>query len=476
LIALRQDVQQSAARAFATRIAAAGGTAAPMQLAALDPTSPNDAPLPPSSGAAASPAVEPSAATEPASPSDTLNADIERSLAAIDAQVGPVAALEPSIRLRAGSAGLSQLTDIENPIETRFSPWYTGTAYLAATPTFLDAGTPGASVRSQLGTNALLSAASPGLALMSPGEQQASGVGLSTGYSYRFFSGTAGTSPLGFPVTNLLGDIALCYPSACGPLGPTTLNLWAGSPSDPLQFRIEGGRQPVTDTLLSYAGTKDPATGKVWGGVTKNSARALVFYDNGRFGGIVTGGGGVLDGRSVASNSEVEGLIGGFIRPWRSDDDAVKFGVNLNYFAYGHDLQEFSFGQGGYFSPQNYLGLLFPVDYSGRDGALDYRATAAVGVIHFNEDRSAFFPTNSIAQAALQSLVGDSAFYQGRVVTTLGFNVGGQVEYSFDNGLTLGGTANVNNSRDYTEGVLKVYLQDNFGVHTSPITSADTSQ
>jgi cellulose synthase operon protein C len=482
LIALRQDARQRATRAFATRVAAISGTAGQIQMAASDPTAApavlHDAPFAPHHTAEPSPAALLSPTTEPspAAASEALDADIERSLTEIEAQSGPIAAVGPSIRLHAGSAGLGQLTDLEGPIETRFSPWYTGTAYLAATPTILSAGTLGASAVAQFGMNPLLSAASPGLALASPGDQQASGVALFGGYSYQFFSGAVGTSPIGFPVLNLLGDIALCYPSPCGPVGPTRLSLWAGSPSDPLQVRIEGHRQPVTDTLLSYAGTRDTATGKIWGGVAKTSGRALVLYDNGAYGAIVTGGGGVLDGQNVASNSEVEGLIGGFIRPWRTKDDAFKVGLNLNYFGYTRNLQEFSFGQGGYFSPQNYLSLFLPLDYSGRSGALNYRATVAVGVVHFNEDRSPFFPTDGAAQAALQSLLGDSAFYRGRTVTTFGFNLGGQVEYAFENGLTLGAAANVNNSRDYTEGVVKVYLHENFGIHTPPITAAEADE
>jgi tetratricopeptide (TPR) repeat protein len=466
LIARRENVQQRAVRAFATRVAAAGGAAGGIPMAASDPipaplTVPSDAPVAPSPAAA---------------PSEALGANIERSLAEIEAQTGPVAAAGPGLRLHAGSSGLGQLADFEAPIETRISPWYTGTAYFALTPTVLRAGTLGAGAIPQFGINPLLSAASPGLALASPGDQQATGVALSGGYSYRFFSGAVGTSPIGFPVRNLLGDIALCYPSPCGPIGPTKLSLWAGSPSDPLQFRVEGHRQSTTDTLLSYAGTKDAATGKIWGGVVKSSGRALVLYDNGTYGAIAAGGGGVLDGRNVASNREAEGLIGGFFRPWRAGDDALKVGLSLTYIGYSRNLQGFSFGQGGYFSPQNYLSLFLPVDYSGRTGALAYHAGAAVGVIHFNEDRSPFFPTNGSDQAAFQSLVGDAAFYQGRVVTTPGFNVGGQVEYSIDDGLTLGAAANVNNSRGYTEGVARLYLHDNFGVHGAPTASPGTSQ
>jgi len=468
LMARRQAAQLRAAQAFTIRVAQASGPSGLTQVASLGPVS---TPTPLSD-------ASPPQATSPATgaPSGTLNTDIDRSLAEIEAQSAPIAAAGPILRIRAGNPGLDKLINVQGPIETSFSPWYTGRAYFGVTPTFLRAGTPSSSGVSQFGTNPLLAVEFPGSTLPSPGDQQANGVGLYGGYSYKFVSAAIGTSPIGFPVRNLLGDIALCYPFACGPIGPAGLSLWEGSPSNPFQLRVEGQRQPVTDTLLSFAGTRDPATQQVWGGVAKTSGHAVLLYDNGSYGGIATGGGGVLDGQNVKSNSEGEGLIGAFFRPWREGDNALKVGLDLAYFGYDRNLQFFSFGQGGYFSPQNYLNLSLPIEYSGRDGALSYRAAAAIGVIHFNEDRSPFFPTNANAQTTMQSLTGNNAFYPGKIVTVPGFNVGGQVEYAFDNGLTLGGRANVNNTRDYTEGMVNLYLRDNFGIHTLPVFSPDVGR
>ncbi len=151
----------------------------------------------------------------------------------------------------------------------------------------------------------------------------------------------------GVPARSKVGDLALCYPFPCGPIGPTGLSLWSGSPSNPVQLRVEGLRQPVTDTLLSYAGTQDPATGKIWGGVVKSGGRAVVLYDNGVYGGIASGGGAALTGQDVKSNSEGDGLVGAFFRPWRAGNDTVKVGANFSYIGYGDNLRFFSFGQGG---------------------------------------------------------------------------------------------------------------------------------
>ena len=70
----------------------------------------------------------------------------------------------------------------------------------------------------------------------------------------------------------------------------------------------------------------------------------------------------------------------------------------------------------------------------------------------------------------------NNAFYQGKVVTTPGFNVAGQAEYAFDNGLILGTSAGVNNARDYTEGVVKLYLRDKFSARPPAAVFPDPSR
>ncbi len=465
----RQVAQLQAAEAFAARINTAAGPLAITQTASLEAVA-----APAAAADQPSPSSQPNGAN---TAENTLGVDINRSLSEIEAESAPVVQAGPVFAVRGGTAGLEQLLNVSSPIETSFSPWYTGTAYFAVTPTFLRAGTPSSSSLTQFGSNPILAAAMPGIALPSAGAQQANGVALGGGYSYRFFSGSIGSSPIGFRVQNLIGDLALCYPFPCGPIGPTGLSLWSGSPSNPVQLRVEGLRQPVTDTLLSYAGTQDPATGKIWGGVVKSGGRAVVLYDNGVYGGIASGGGAALTGQDVKSNSEGDGLVGAFFRPWRAGNDTVKVGANFSYIGYGDNLRFFSFGQGGYFSPQNYFDLSFPVEYSGEYGALRYRALAAAGVIHFNEKQSPYFPNNLDAQNTFEALVGNNnAFYQGKVVTTPGFNVAGQAEYAFDNGLILGTSAGVNNARDYTEGVVKLYLRDKFSARPPAAVFPDPSR
>ena len=130
---------------------------------------------------------------------------------------------------------------------------------------------------------------------------------------------------------------------------------------------------------------------------------------------------------------------------------------------YDKNLRFFTFGQGGYFSPQTYLNLSVPIEYSGRSGRFTYLAGGALGAQTFNEKRSPFFPTEPGNQTALQNAFGNAAFYPSRSTTGLAYNIKGQLDYRLDNGFSVGGLAAVDNAQSFTEGIAKLYLRKSFG-------------
>jgi tetratricopeptide (TPR) repeat protein len=400
-------------------------------------------------------------------PQDSLELDIQRSMAEINAQSGPTATGGLAFRYRDGEEGLSQLTEIGVPLEATFSPFYTGTMRLQAVPTYLTAGS--------ISTNSLLRFGHEPLIALNPGaglqnlvradDQTAGGAALNVAYAYQMFSGEVGTTPLGFERSNIVGRLSLTWP---GPSGVTTayqpIPLPPNNPANPLQVKIEGARQPITDSLLSYAATKDPVTGAIWGAVVKSGGDVLVSYDDGLIG--LYGGGGFwgIDGTNVASNSEIEGLVGGYVRPYRTPNSAFKIGVNLSYMGYDKNLSYFTFGQGGYFSPQTYLNFSVPMEYVAHSDRLTYLVGGALGVQTFNESSSPVFPVDAGDQNALTNAFGTaSSFYPSRSVTGFAFNLKGQFEYQLDNGFTVGGLATIDNAQNYTEGVAKLYLRKAFG-------------
>ncbi|HVH79663.1 MAG TPA: cellulose synthase subunit BcsC-related outer membrane protein, partial [Stellaceae bacterium] len=214
-------------------------------------------------------------ALKPYSPSDTLETYIDRDLARLEAEAAPTLIAGLGFRTHSGTEGTVGLNEFGGTAQFSFSPFDTGSATIAVLPVYLDAGTPANINLQRFGANPVLAAA--GLPLASAGDQNASGVGLLGSYTYGDFSGQLGTTPLGFPVTNIVGNVAY------------TPKFLDGN----LAVRFEAVRQPVTDTVLSYAGTHaNLATanavtagafggyGRTWGGVVKTGPHALAFYDD----------------------------------------------------------------------------------------------------------------------------------------------------------------------------------------------------
>jgi cellulose synthase operon protein C len=167
-------------------------------------------------------------------------------------------------------------------------------------------------------------------------------------------------------------------------------------------------------------------------------------------------------GSPSASNSEINGLLGTYFRPYKTDNSVLRVGVSAYYAGFDKNLSGFTYGQGGYFSPANFIALTFPVEYTGHTGPWSYLASVALGVQHSNIDRSAIFPNNAGAQSALELTPGAVAFDSGSSSTGLAASLKGQIEYAIDNTTTVGFAASFDNGNDYNEVIAKLYLRKTF--------------
>ena len=357
-------------------------------------------------------------------------------------------------RNREGEDGLSRLADIQVPIEGRIAVG-DGKIVVTATPTTLDAGTPAYdfSTASRFGAGPSAALAQAFGAVSMPGSQAASGVGLSVGYEGQNFDAAVGTTPLGFKESNVIGHLR-----------------YRGSFTDSLSFKGELSRRPVTDSLLSFAGTEDVRTGETWGGVVATGGRADLTWDAGDFGIYGYGSYHALTGTNVADNFRVEAGGGFYAHLLKDDTHALTAGMNIGLLHYDKNLSYFTFGHGGYFSPQRYIGLDFPVSWSGRQRRLAWRVNASLGVQSFTQDETPYFPTDSTRQSQVYGVVAQATqlglnntvftgHYPATSRTGLAYNLGAALEYQVAPQLFLGGTVGLSNARNYRQFTGNVYLR-----------------
>ncbi|MFM0552160.1 cellulose synthase subunit BcsC-related outer membrane protein [Paraburkholderia sediminicola] len=364
-------------------------------------------------------------------------------------------------RNRSGEDGLSNLTDIEAPIQGRIRAG-NGHVVVTATPVTLDAGTAAGNVSTLarfgagLSNDASTAAAKAGT--NNYGNQTASGVGLSVGYEGRSISGDIGVTPIGFRETNIVGGAQ-----------------YNGGITDKVSYSLAVARRAVTDSLLSYAGAHDAGSGLEWGGITSTGGLASLAWDDGTSGLYVNAAVQYYKGDNVQGNVAVKGGGGVYTRLLKDADQTFTIGVNTTVMGYNKNLSYFTYGQGGYFSPQEYVILNLPIEWTGRNGAFTYDLKGSIGVQHYRQDASNYFPLNdgsnrqgSAVQNAAQfgTSVQSNAQYPSQSKTGVSYSLSAVGEYQLAPQLAFGATASLGNAYEYREYLAAVYVRYSFSKQT----------
>ncbi len=402
-------------------------------------------PLPdePRTGATTS-SASPSGRAVPVAPVDPLTVDIDRSIRQISADAAPQVAGTVSLRGRSGAEGLSQLFALEAPVEASFSPAGYGRLKVQVTPTYLFSGRVNATNSRIYGTNALAPA---GSATTVGNANNVAGAGLGVGYTYGSVSADIGTTPLGFQETSIVGGIE-----------------YAPRLSNALTLRVLGERRAVTDSLLSFGGLRDPRTGESWGGVTRNRGHVQLEGVAGAVSYYAGAGGSVLTGEQVKSNTEAEAGAGFSLPVYTTPTQQVRVGLDLVYFGYRRNLGNFTVGNGGYFSPQQFFAAIIPVTYREQvTPDLVYTVGGSLGGQNFRAKSQRTFPSDPALQAQLDALAAANPGVNTQLAGFSGTGITGgaraEVDYRVNDNLHIGAKAGFDRSGNFTEGTGLVYAR-----------------
>ena len=260
-------------------------------------------------------------------------------------------------------------------------------------------------------------------------------------------SSTIATTPLGAAVN-------------ARPLGAVDVSLY----KDP--FIINGAifSQPVTSSMLSFAGTKDPSTGRSWGQVVDSGAALqTIWAPQGSWSAALKGEVAVQDGHNVKNNSRL-GVRGDLTHNFApADFDYFRAGPFVSWNSHERNLGHYTFGHGGYYSPQSDLRAGLLIDGLTPEGRKwIFRTTASAGFGRSRENSSPRFPLTPdvggrLDKATSTGIYGDLAM---RGAVLLGPK------------LILGSYANLSGAPGYGAGVLGIVLQIPLQ-HRAAVVSAD---
>ncbi|MFD2192354.1 cellulose synthase complex outer membrane protein BcsC [Pistricoccus aurantiacus] len=333
-----------------------------------------------------------------------------------------------------GTPGVSELTANTDMLEIDM-PLARGRGLVRIDRVALDAGRldrgPDGLSRESLGTCALGGCAGDF-------DQEQTGVSVGLGWYNETWRVDIGTTPIGFEVTDIVGGLKYN-----GDIGP----LW---------FDAVLSRRALDDSLLAYAGVEDPRSGDTWGGVRANGVSLGLGYDRGGPWGVWSKWGAhFLEGENVEDNTRLQAMGGVYRKLINRRNERLSVGVNALYMHYDKELGGYTYGQGGYYSPQQYFSLSLPVSYARRSANWSWEVGASISQSWSDSDDSPRYP-KGVSGAALEEA---DRRRRGGSGGDFGYGLNGRVERRLSNHWALGLGFALQEAEDYSPDMFGLTLR-----------------
>ncbi|MGH9599286.1 MAG: cellulose synthase subunit BcsC-related outer membrane protein, partial [Terracidiphilus sp.] len=376
------------------------------------------------------------------------------------------------LNYRSGNLGYDHLSALEAPFEASFPLGVGGRFTVIAKPVFLDSGqaTGNAVItvdESTTGGTTITSIPEPiGTDTNTSGSSTAGG-GIPPQQNA---AGIAGEAQLAFPHLAIAGG----YTPAGFLVATFTARAYWRPANGPFTFSFD--RDSETDSQLSYSGLRDPAgnslgtLGAVWGGVVYNYGRVQYSRGTAQSGYYIGAGGQYLTGYNVESNNRIEGMGGAYWHIYTAPEYGnLSIGANFFGMHYANNQDAFTYGMGGYFSPQAYFLANIPFTWVGHyQTRWHYNVVGGLGVQAFQNDQTPLWPL--AGQKAIEAAQNNPML---PAMTSVGpnYDLRAQTAYQISPHWFAGGFFGANNTRNYSEASVGFYVRFLFRAQPSTVTA-----
>ncbi|MGO2180994.1 MAG: cellulose synthase subunit BcsC-related outer membrane protein [Pseudoalteromonas nigrifaciens] len=273
-----------------------------------------------------------------------------------------------------------------------------------------------------------------------------SGVDIGIGWQNENWRVDIGTTPLGFLIEDIVWGIN--YADDFGDF----------------RYSLELEKRPVTSSVLSYAGLTDINSGKVWGGVRSTGLTANLSHDlGGNWGFWSSADFQLYKGQNVKDNQRYRLMGGSYYRVISNQEREFTAGVSLLHWSYKFNLSEETYGHGGYYSPQNYIGISLPLSYDARWGDdFVYRIKTGISYSQTKSNAIDFFPNDPDLQAQAfvsQLETGVVPAFNGDTSAGVSYNLEGSFEYRVTPHWFFGGYLAIDRSDFYEPNFGQLYVR-----------------
>ena len=273
--------------------------------------------------------------------------------------------------------------------------------------------------------------------------QTSNGASVAVGWQNKTWAWDIGTTPMGFDVVDVVGGVS--YSNDLGPIG----------------YTINAHRRPISSSLLAFAGQKDTNTGTTWGGVRATGGGVSISYDKGEANGIWSSlNAESLTGKNVEDNWRVRWMTGYYYKLINKNNERLTVGVSNMLWHYDKDLSGYTLGQGGYYSPQEYVSFALPVTWRKRTENWSWELGGSVSWSHSK--------TNDVLRYPLQGLIpvdepgrytDRGAMETGSSSSGTGYTARAIVERRVTSNWFVGLGVDIQEAKDYTPSHALLYVR-----------------
>jgi len=184
-----------------------------------------------------------------------------------------------------------------------------------------------------------------------------------------------------------------------------------------------------------------------------------------------------LTGTRVADNRFLGAHASGSWKFYSNGNVAAAYsGLVLNYWNYQHNLSNYTFGSGGYYSPRSYLSTALPVELTGVAAGWSYQLRASVAYSVSEIAQSNFYPNDPGLQSAAEHSPLPSGFDAPVFPSSHGgafsMSAYAAVERQVLRRLVIGAMLDIDRTDFYHPTVISLYLRHTFGPFDTALASA----
>lgn len=276
----------------------------------------------------------------------------------------------------------------------------------------------------------------------------AHGASVAVGWKNDTWSGDIGTTPMGFDVVDVVGSLS--YSNDLGPVG----------------YTLSAQRRPISSSLLAFGGQRDINTGTTWGGVRATGAAVGVSYDKGEAHGVwASVGGDNITGKNVADNWRVRWMTGYYYKLINKDNEHLTIGANNMIWHYEKDLSGYTLGQGGYYSPQEYVSFSLPVNWRKRTANWSWELGGSVSWSHSRTKDGMRYPIQSLIPRDRSQEPDEGRFQDidapvsGGSSSGTGYTARAVVERRLTDNWSIGAGIDIQQAKDYTPSHALIFVR-----------------